>query len=91
MDIEELKRTVQEISDRQTQMERQLKENTETTHKVAANTAVIVEWTEAMAGAMKVLEALGKLAKPLSYLFAVGTAIAMSWGFVKALVKSWVA
>lgn len=61
-----------------------LLENTETTKKVEANTKGVVEAFEAAAGAFKVLETIGKLAKPLAWIGSIAITIATFWNSWKA-------
>ena len=61
-----------------------LAENTTLTKATADNTQDLVEFFTAFKGAFKVLDYVGKLAKPLGYILAVGTAIAGLWTTFKA-------
>lgn len=58
--------------------EEKLDANTATTERVDANTREIVETMQAWKGAMKVIEFLGKLAKPLAAIVGLGAAI-LAW------------
>ena len=55
---------------RMARMEGQMAENTAITRRVDTNTAAIVEAFQTLQGAFKVLETLGKLAKPLAWIGA---------------------
>jgi hypothetical protein len=65
-----------------------LLENTRTTKKVEANTAGVVEAFQAAAGAFKVLETIGKLAKPLLWIGTIATAVATFWNSWKASITA---
>lgn len=60
------------FAERMDKFERRLDDNAEATKRIEANTSQIVEIFESWKGAMKVLEFLGKLAKPVA---AIGAAI----------------
>jgi hypothetical protein len=65
----------------------ELAANTEATRQVAANTADLVEFFQAVQGAFKVLNVIAKLAKPLG---AIATATAAGlgvWSAVKGFFK----
>lgn len=60
-------------------------ENTALTQKVHESTAGLVEILEALRGGMRVIEFLGRVARPVGYIVAAGTAIlsaykATRWG-----------
>lgn len=60
---------------RMDKLERGLAENTAATARVETNTAAIVEAFESLRGAMNVLQGIGKIARPLSYIAMAGSAI----------------
>jgi hypothetical protein len=60
---------------RMDKLEKGLAENTASTARVETNTAAIVEAFESLRGAMNVLQAIGKIARPLSYIAMAGSAI----------------
>ena len=60
----------------------ELASNTQATKEVADNTRELVELFQSFKGAIKVLNWLGKLAKPMAYIVGLFTAIA---GFYTAL------
>lgn len=64
-------------------VEKDLAANTAATREVATNTAELVDIFKAFKGAMKVLEYVGKLAKPLGYILKAGLAVAAVWVAVK--------
>jgi hypothetical protein len=58
--------------------EEKLEANTEATARVESNTKAIVDLFESWTGAMKVIELVGKLAKPLAAIAALITAV-VAW------------
>lgn len=65
------------LSDRQEEMHGQLEENTAATRRIEASTSELVTILESWKGAMRVLETLGKVAKPIA---AITAAMAAIWG-----------
>lgn len=61
----------------------ELADNTKATREVAESTRDLVEFFQAMKGAFKVLNWLGKIAKPAGYIVALGTAVAAFWSALK--------
>lgn len=57
-------------------LEDALTEYTQLTQKVVTQTAELIEFFDAMKGAFKVLNWLGKLAKPMAAIAALGVALA---------------
>lgn len=64
-------------------LEDALTENTRLTQKVVTQTAELIEFFDAMKGAFKVLNWLGKLAKPMAAIAALGVALAGLWASAK--------
>lgn len=64
------------LTTRMDSFERGLEENTKATGRIEANTKVMVEVFESWRGAMRVLEWIGKAAKPVSYIAMTASAIA---------------
>lgn len=64
-----------------------LAENTTTTNRIDKSTAGMVEWMNNFEGAFKVLEGIGKLAKPLAIIAAaiitVSSAVTLTWLAIK--------
>ena len=78
--------TVQALSDRlnagderMTRIEGDLAKNTALTQQLAVNTAEIVAFFTAVKGAFKVLDWIGKLAKPIGAIAATVASIAGAW------------
>lgn len=71
---------------RMARMEGQMAENTAITRRVDTNTAAIVEAFQTLQGAFKVLETLGKLAKPLAWIGALGVTVYGFWTHVKGVL-----
>lgn len=68
-----------ELRDRVGNLERGLATNTAATARVEANTEEIVELFKSWKGAMRVLEVVGKAAKPLAAVASLGAAIGAWW------------
>ncbi|MGB3069393.1 MAG: hypothetical protein WBC18_12635 [Ottowia sp.] len=64
-------------------LEEQIKTNTELTKKSCEDTGEMLEFLRAMKGAFKVLNWIGKLAKPLAAIVALGAALVGLWTAVK--------
>lgn len=64
-----------------------LNANTEATQTVAANTGELVEMFQAMKGALKVLNWIGSLVKPMGYIVAFGTALLGAWTAIKGHMR----
>ena len=61
-----------------------LKENTDDTKAIKADTAELLEAFRSFKGAMKVLEWIGKAAKPLGYVVGLGASVAAFWTAMKS-------
>lgn len=61
-----------------------LKENTDATNAIKADTAELLEAFRSFKGAMKVLEWIGKAAKPMGYVVGLGASIAAFWTAMKS-------
>lgn len=70
-------------ADRMDCIERNLKTNTEATERVEANTAEMLEFFNAMKGAFKVLNWIGKAARPVGVIALAVGAIASAWAALK--------
>ena len=68
----------------QSEFRRLLKENTDDTKAIKADTAELLEAFRSFKGAMKVLEWIGKAAKPLGYVVGLGASIAAFWTAMKS-------
>ena len=79
--MDEIVKTVAAIQIEQASAKVLLAENTETIKEIKTDTADMLEVFESWKGAMRVMEMLGKLARPLSYITA----------FVGSVVGIWVA
>lgn len=58
-------------------------ENTKATQEVSKNTADLVELIKALKGMFKVLDWLGRMAKPIASILALGTAALALWAAFK--------
>ena len=68
----------------QAEFRRLLKENTDATNSIKADTAELLEAFRSFKGAMKVLEWIGKAAKPLGYVVGLGASVAAFWAAMKS-------
>lgn len=57
--------------------------NTELTQSIKTDVSSVVEIFNAMKGLMKVLDVLGKFAKPIGYIVGAASACVVLWGRVK--------
>jgi hypothetical protein len=64
---------------RMTRIEHDLAVNTAATRETADNTSELVSILNALKGAFKVLDFIGRLAKPLGYIVSLGAALAGVW------------
>lgn len=65
--------------ERMGRIEASLKTNTEATQRIDTNTGVLLEWLQAFEGAFKLLNGLGKLAKPVGIIAGALSAIGGAW------------
>lgn len=72
-----------DLRDRVGHLEKGLAENTAATKRIESNTSEIIELFDSFKGAFKVLEGIGKLAKPMSYIAGLLAAVAGIWTAVK--------
>lgn len=68
----------------QSEFRRLLKENTDATNAIKADTAELLEAFRSFKGAMKALEWIGKAAKPLGYITTFVGAIVGIWTAMKS-------
>lgn len=80
----ELHGLYQELKGEVTEIRAELNRNTTATEAVKTNTAEVVELLASFRGAFKVLEGLGKVARPLAYISTVVGAVLAAWGAWKA-------
>ena len=71
----------------QAEFRRLLKENTDATNAIKADTAELLEAFHSFKGAMKVLEWIGKAAKPLGYVAGFCASMYAFWTAVKSGVS----
>lgn len=76
------KSEIENINSRLDQHAKALKENTDATNRIEANTNELVELLNAVRGAFKVLNVIGTFAKPIAYIV---TAVTAFLGFVAAI------
>lgn len=75
------------MDERMERIERSLAANTAATARVESNTAELLDWFASGKGAFKVLEGLGKLAKPLAAIAGLGVAMLSLWATFKGFFK----
>ena len=68
----------------QSEFRRLLKENTDDTKAIKADTAELLEAFRSFKGAMKVLEWIGKAAKPIGYIAGLCASVAAFWAAIKS-------
>ena len=85
--MDEIVKTVAAIQVEQASAKLLLAENTETINEIKTNTADMLEVFESWKGAMRVMEMLGKLAKPLGYIVGFGASVAAFWASMKSGVS----
>lgn len=74
-DINDIPSGLGELRDRVGNLERGLADNTATTKRIETDTTEMIEMFRSWQGAMKVLEIIGKAAKPLAALVSLGVAV----------------
>lgn len=79
MDERKVETGIGELRDRVGNLERGLADNTATTKRIETSTHEMVELFQSWKGAMKVLETIGKAAKPLAAIATLGGAIGAWW------------
>ena len=85
--MDEIVKTVAAIQVEQASAKLLLAENTETINEIKTDTADMLEVFESWKGAMRVMEMLGKLAKPLGYIVGFGASVAAFWASMKSGVS----
>lgn len=82
--MDEIVATVAIIQAEQASAKVLLAENTETIKQIKTDTADMLDVFDSWNGAMKALEMIGKLAKPLGYVIGLGASIAAFWTALKS-------
>lgn len=82
--MDEIVATVASIQAEQASAKVLLAENTETIKQIKTDTADMLDVFDSWKGAMKALEMIGKLAKPLGYVIGLGASIAAFWTAMKS-------
>ena len=85
--MDEIVRTVAAIQIEQASAKVLLAENTETINEIKTDTADMLEVFESWKGAMRVMDMLGKLAKPLGYIVGFGASVVAFWTAMKSGVS----
>lgn len=74
-DINDIPSGLGELRDRVGNLERGLADNTATTKRIETDTNEMIEMFRSWQGAMKVLEVIGKAAKPLAAIVSLAVAV----------------
>ena len=82
--MDEIVKTVSQIQTEQASAKVLLAANTETIAQIKTDTAEMLGVFESWKGAMKVMEMIGKLAKPLGYIVGFGASVAAFWAAMKS-------
>ena len=82
--MDEIVKTVAAIQIEQASAKVLLAENTETIKEIKTDTADMLEVFESWKGAMRVMEMIGSLAKPLGYIAALIAAVVGIWTAMKS-------
>ena len=82
--MDEIVKTVSQIQAEQASAKVLLAANTETIAQIKTDTAEMLGVFESWKGAMKVMEMIGKLAKPLGYIVGFGASVAAFWAAMKS-------
>ena len=85
--MDEIVKTIAAIQIEQASAKVLLAENTETIKEIKTDTADMLEVFESWKGAMRVMEMIGSLAKPLGYIVGFGASIAAFWTAMKSGVS----
>lgn len=81
--VQDIRRQLSDGAERMTRIEDGLAANTAATEAIRVSTAELVEVFRAMQGAFKVLNWLGRLARPMSYIVALAAAGVGLWSAIK--------
>ena len=82
--MDEIVKTVAAIQIEQASAKVLLAKNAVTAKEIKTDTADMLEVFESWKGAMRVMEMLGKLAKPLGYIVGFGASVAAFWASMKS-------
>lgn len=82
--MDEIVKTVSAIQAEQASAKLLLAENTETIKQIKTDTADMLEVFESWKGAMRVMEMIGKLAKPIGYIVGLLASVAALWAGIKS-------
>ena len=85
--MDEIVKTVAAIQLEQASAKVLLAENTATIQEIKTDTAEMLAVFKSWQGAMKVMDMIGKLAKPLGYIVGLGASIAAFWTAMKSGVS----
>lgn len=86
--MDEIVKTVSAIQAEQAEAKVLLAENTQTIKQIQTNTAEMLEVFESWKGAMKAMEMLGRLARPMGYILGLIASGAALWAAMKSGVNA---
>jgi hypothetical protein len=86
-DFGPLENRVGAVEDTLLQMKADLEANTATTKRIESNTEDLVIAFEALKGAFKVLEMIGKVGRPILIIAGIPAAVAAIWALTKKLLN----
>ena len=86
--MDEIVKTVSQIQAEQASAKVLLAANTETIAQIKTDTAEMLGVFESWKGAMKVMEMIGRLAKPLGYIVGFGASVAAFWAAMKSGINT---
>lgn len=81
--VHDIRKRLSDGAARMARIEAELAANTAATEAIRVSTAELVEFFCAMQGAFKVLNWLGRLARPMSYIVALAAAGVGLWSAIK--------
>ena len=84
-DFGPLEDRVESVENTLLQLKKDLESNTATTKRIESNTEDLVAAFEALKGAFKVLEFIGKVGKPLLYISGATTGLIALWTLIKRI------
>ena len=85
--MDEIVKTIAAIQIEQASANVLMVKNAEKIDEIKTDTADMLEVFESWKGAMRVMELIGKLAKPLSYIVGLGASITAFWAAIKSGVS----
>ncbi len=82
--MDEIVATIATIKEEQAVAKILLAENTDTINKIKSDTDELIAVLDSWRGAMRVIDWIGSLARPISYIVAFGASVAALWAAIKS-------